>query len=207
MRIVGGQWGGHRLHAPSGKNTRPTSDALRETIFNILHNSFGHELGHVLDLFSGTGALAFEALSRGAQTAVVIESDPKALAALERNRQELKLEAGQLELVRENRVRQWHSSLAKVVKARGAPFDTIFCDPPYDKGLVASALRGLELQGSLLFAPQGCLVAEQSSREDSVELKNWEIIDDRKRGVARLVCYRRKETVTGASDVSGDFLG
>ncbi|MDO8916019.1 MAG: RsmD family RNA methyltransferase, partial [Coriobacteriia bacterium] len=87
MRIVGGAWRGRPLVSPSGPTTRPTSDRVREALFDALGARLGSDLGGgaVLDLFAGTGALGLEALSRGASSAVFVENDRAALVALRRN--------------------------------------------------------------------------------------------------------------------------
>ena len=81
MRIIAGELRGRRLHRLEGKQTRPTSDRLRETIFNIL--SFRTRQAVVLDLFSGTGAMAIEALSRGADSAVLVDDSPQAISLID----------------------------------------------------------------------------------------------------------------------------
>ena len=83
MRIIGGQWRGRRLFAPEGMETRPTSDKVREALFNIIRGDVWG--AHVLDLFAGSGALALEALSRGAEFAVLTDASRKASAAIKRN--------------------------------------------------------------------------------------------------------------------------
>src|SRR6266851_2621886 len=85
VRVVGGDAGGRRLHAPAGRRTRPTSDQVREAVFNMLANLGGVEGKVVIDLFAGTGALGIEALSRGARSATFVEQDPRTVAVLRRN--------------------------------------------------------------------------------------------------------------------------
>jgi 16S rRNA (guanine966-N2)-methyltransferase len=112
------------LHAPSLPGLRPTSDRVREAIFDILYSRGGVEGRSVLDLFAGTGALGIEALSRGARRAVFVERDRKAAAAIERN---LALVAGDgrpdAQVVR--------SDAAGYLRRSGEHFDVAFCDPPY----------------------------------------------------------------------------
>ncbi|HEX2015786.1 MAG TPA: 16S rRNA (guanine(966)-N(2))-methyltransferase RsmD [Solirubrobacteraceae bacterium] len=123
MRVIAGRLGGRRLKAPRGQRTRPTSERVREALFSLL----GPVEGLVaLDLFAGSGALAIEALSRGAGRAVLVERDPGALAVLRAN-----LEA--LELGREvAEIRRMEARAAlRSARAAGETYDLVFLDPPY----------------------------------------------------------------------------
>lgn len=160
VRIVAGTLGGRKLVAPKGEGTRPTSDRVREALMSSLTNRFGKGLGGgpALDLFAGSGALAFEALSRGASRAVLVERDKGALRAIGENVAALRIE---------DRVTVIHgdalspSVLAKL-RVLG-PFDLVFCDPPYkiDQGRVASALQALGRAG--VIAPSAAISWEHSA--------------------------------------------
>ncbi len=118
MRVVAGEFKGRRLHTARGSRTRPTADRVREALFSMLGDVSG---ARVLDLYAGSGALGIEALSRGAESAVFVEQDRQALAALRRN-----LEAtGAAAEVRRQDV------LRFLARPEGT-FDLVFCDPPYD---------------------------------------------------------------------------
>jgi 16S rRNA (guanine966-N2)-methyltransferase len=151
MRVVAGTFGGRRLRAVPGRDTRPTSDRVREALFSIIGGRV--EGARVLDLFAGTGALAIEALSRGADSAVLVEQAPQAVAVIRANLEDLGV--GRRATVRRTRVESYLRS------RRDAPFDLVFLDPPYaiDVGLLAGLLARL-IQGAL--AP-GALVALESS--------------------------------------------
>ena len=125
MRVVAGTFKGRRLTAPRGTRTRPTADRVREALFSMLGDVGG---ARVLDLYAGSGALGIEALSRGADSAVFVERDAQAVAAIERNLAAVGVEAN---LVRQDVVRF-------LARADGA-FDLVFCDPPYDS---AAGLAG-----------------------------------------------------------------
>lgn len=153
MRIVAGRFGGRALIAPRGRSTRPTSDRVREALFSIL----GPDAvagARVLDLFAGSGALAFEALSRGAGSAVFVDASAAAVAAVRRNLAALGIEA---------EVRR-ADALVYLERARrdARQYDLVFLDPPYRH---ASAL-GRELSSALppVLAPAAWVVAESDRR-------------------------------------------
>jgi 16S rRNA (guanine966-N2)-methyltransferase len=125
VRVVAGTFKGRRLAAPRGTRTRPTADRVREALFSML-GDVGE--ARVLDLYAGSGALGIEALSRGADSAVFVERDAQALAAIERNLAAVGVEAT---VVRQDVLRF-------LARADGA-FDLVFCDPPYDS---AAGLAG-----------------------------------------------------------------
>jgi 16S rRNA (guanine966-N2)-methyltransferase len=118
MRIVAGSCKGATIHAPKGRDTRPTSDRVREAVFAILGSV---EAANVLDLFAGSGALGLEALSRGAASATFVESDPSAVKTIERNLEKLGLEG---RIVR--------SDVARYVARTHERYDVVFVDPPYE---------------------------------------------------------------------------
>lgn len=154
MRIIAGEFRGRRL-APLKGRVRPTSDKVREAIFNILGSAV--EGAQVLDLFAGTGALAWEALSRGARQAVLVEEEGASLEVLRRNLEALGLaeRAQVLPLPVQGAL--------KKLSARGEKFDLVFLDPPYGRGLAAATLKALEASG--LLDPEARVVAEHSRRE------------------------------------------
>ncbi len=123
MRVIAGEFGGRRLASAAAKGLRPTADRVREALFSILGSEV--EDARVLDLYAGTGALALEALSRGAASAVCVERSAAALAALERNVRDLGLE----ERVAIERVDAL--AYARRLRGRTDSFDVVFCDPPY----------------------------------------------------------------------------
>lgn len=131
MRVVAGTARGRRLVGPKGRATRPTSDRVREAVFDMLASleaAGAVRVGgaEVVDLFAGTGAMGIEALSRGAARATFVETDPDAVAAIERNLATTGLGPG---LVVRRDVDAFLRSGA--VRSRSEPFDLAFCDPPY----------------------------------------------------------------------------
>lgn len=156
MRVIAGSARGRLLEAVGGRGTRPTSDRVRETLFNIL----GPRVigARVLDLFAGTGALAVEALSRGAQHAVLVESSRRAAEVARRNLERCGfLEQAELFVQRD---RQALPRLAR----RGDRFDLVFLDPPYGRGLEGPALE--TLGGLGLVAAGGMVVVETRRGEE-----------------------------------------
>lgn len=123
MRVVAGVAGGRRLRAPAGRQVRPTSERVREAVFNALGSLEVIEGSRVLDLFAGTGALGIEALSRGAASATFVDADQRAVRAIEDN-----LGATRLG----DRAHVVHDDVLRFLDRQGAePFDLAFADPPY----------------------------------------------------------------------------
>jgi 16S rRNA (guanine966-N2)-methyltransferase len=167
MRVVSGRYGGRELVAPRGRATRPTSDRVREALFSILADVCG---ARVLDLFAGSGALAIEALSRGASEATLVDTSRAALTAVRRNLDALGIEAAV------------HRAAAlrflERARADARQYDLVFLDPPYRQ---AGSLSR-ELTGHLLpvLAP-GARVVGESDRRDPLEL-GLELLDERRYG-------------------------
>jgi len=152
VRVIGGLARGRRLHAPSGRQTRPTSDYLREVLFDLLGQ---HVAGRsFLDLYAGTGAVGIEALSRGAARAVFVEHDRSAVAWLQRNLETSGL-MGKAEVVPAEVLRY----LRRAASA-SHQFDMIFLDPPYRGADAATALSLIASKG--LLAPAGMVIVERS---------------------------------------------
>lgn len=188
IRIVGGDWKGHGLKVPTGKETRPTTAFMREMVFNVLENAEGHEFTNVLDLFAGTGALGLEALSRGASSAVFVEGFPKALQCLKKNVEEL---AGgkDCQIIQSSKPYEWAKLLLK--RPGATPFDLVFCDPPYRKNLVPRTLKTLFYP--MLWAPNVVLVAEMDPKDDAGECESfgWKSFKEKPHGDSKVVFFRR----------------
>jgi 16S rRNA (guanine966-N2)-methyltransferase len=154
MRVIAGRLGGRRLKAPRGRDTRPTTDRVREALFSMLADVHGVR---VLDLFAGTGALGIEALSRGAAHVVFVERSREALVALRANLAALRIGAEQAE------VRPGDALGAlRTARERGETYDLVFVDPPYGRAReLGEALAGI-LPG--LLAPDARVVVEADRR-------------------------------------------
>lgn len=185
MRIIGGRHRGRRLIAPAGGATRPTSDRVREAIFNILiHRLDGSWLAGatVLDVFAGSGALGLEALSRGAAHATFIDHDAAALAAIRRNGAALG-ETDRMTLLRLDATR-----LGRPPPTAGTPAALAFVDAPYGLGLTTPALVGLAVHGWL--AVGALAVVEAGAREPFTVPSAYHLEDERAWGPARVVFLR-----------------
>lgn len=153
MRIVGGRLKGRTLKAPASSATRPTSDRLRESLFNVLAHAYGDPCdgARVLDLFAGTGALGIEALSRGARFALFVEEAAEARGLVRDNVEALGL-TGVTKVFRRDATR-----LGPL--GPGESYGLVFCDPPYGKGLAEQALASAAEGGWL--APDALVVVEE----------------------------------------------
>ena len=178
MRIISGQWRGRPLVAPKGELTRPTADRTRETLFSMLVSRIGSFEGlRVADLYAGSGALAFEALSRGAARALLIENDRAALTAIEANAAKLGATAS-IEL----------RAMSAARLPREAPFDLVMADPPYAAGSGSAVARTVAEAGWL--AP-GAWLAIETAKGDEVDAPATLTVEaTRNVGRARLTLLR-----------------
>lgn len=189
MRIVGGMFRGRALAAPPGRDTRPTSDRAREAVFNILDHaawSPGLEGRRVLDLFAGSGALGFEAMSRGASFALFVDTDAAARGAIRDN-----IEA--LGLFGSTRIhRRDATDLGVKPAGLGEPFGLVFLDPPYGKGLGERALAGLGEGG---WIPRDALIVFECGMEETLVAPGFETLDAREYGAAKVMFLQRADGV------------
>jgi 16S rRNA (guanine966-N2)-methyltransferase len=183
MRIVAGKFRGARIEAPKGLATRPTSDRVRQALFNVLEHGaprFDFEGARVLDLFAGSGALGLEALSRGARFCLFVEDSAEARGAIRRN-----IEA--LELTGVTKI--WRRDATKLGE-RGAipPFNLIFLDPPYARELGDQALAGLVDGG---WASDDAIVVVEERADVEIALPAlFQEIDSRSYGDTKIVMAR-----------------
>ena len=128
VRVIGGDLRGRRLHVPAGSAVRPTSDRVREAIFDVLFSLGGIEGRQVADLFCGTGAMGIEALSRGAAAVTFVDADPTAITSVRDNL----VGVGLGEAERSGEVTCTRAEVADWAARTAARYDVVFCDPPYD---------------------------------------------------------------------------
>jgi 16S rRNA (guanine966-N2)-methyltransferase len=180
MRIVGGRLKGRVLHAPASRAIRPTSERLRESIFDILaHRHDAVEGARVVDLFAGSGALGIEALSRGAEFALFVDNGAEARALLRAN-----VEAFALGGV----TRIWRADATRLGRApAGPPFALAFLDPPYDEGLASPALAAL-CAGNWL-AEGALVVVEEAAKAGIAAPGALELVDQRVYGDTRIAFF------------------
>jgi len=182
MRITAGRFKGRNLVPPKDMNVRPTSDKVRQAIFNILeHKDFGFpfrvEGARAVDLFAGTGALGLEALSRGARYCLFIDDSAESRALIRQNVEALGLTGAS---------KIWRRDAAKLgVLDTLQPFDLAFLDPPYRRDLIAPALMSLRDGGWLV--PPAVIVAEMAEEEIYPFTDGFEVVDDRVYGDTRVV--------------------
>lgn len=180
MRIVAGIYGGRRLVAPKGRGVRPTLERVREAVFSAL----GERIvgARVLDLFAGTGALGFEALSRQAASVCFVESSPKSVDAIEENVAKLGVDREAFEIMAVA-VEQGLSRLAKM----GRQFDVVFMDPPWESGYYDETLMQLALTG--IVKPGGLVVVEHSRHHEPAHVFRKLVMERNRRYGDTCVAY------------------
>jgi 16S rRNA (guanine966-N2)-methyltransferase len=170
MRIISGTSKGRRLVTPRGQALRPTSDRVKESIFNVLGGEV--EGKSVLDLFAGTGSLGIEALSRGAKKVLFVEKGRQAIRLIQKNLLQCGM-AGQSEIIPKD-----VSRAIGILDQRGESFDLILMDPPYVKGLIQKTL--LKLQLHRIHRDDSILVIEHDRREPLPKtIEGWNLIRER----------------------------
>lgn len=192
MRIIAGQFRGRKLASIKEAAIRPTSDRVREALFNILGRKPTGSA--VLDLFSGTGALGLEALSRGARISVFVDNNAHSLAVLQRNISRCNADAC-------SRVIRWNiiKNLYCLNKDDQC-FDLVFMDPPYGLGVIQTALRHLISREVLL--PGALVVAEHPAKE-AVDLTGtgFQMVDNRRYGSSALSFIALAPGTIASSDI------
>jgi 16S rRNA (guanine966-N2)-methyltransferase len=203
MRIIGGKFKGHGLVSPSGEATRPTSDRVRESIFNILHHGtadFSMDGARVMDIFAGTGALGLEAISQGARFCLFVDESAEARGMIRRNADAL----GVIGLAK-----IWRRDAVRLGACAPQPgFDLVFADPPYGRELGGKALKSLVDGGWL--NPGAVVVLEESLKADVPEIPGLTLLDRRDYGDTQVRFYRfagvapRAGNPQSSEHVSGD---
>lgn len=184
MRVVAGTHRGRALATPANDAIRPTSDRVREAVFNILAhgiNEFALDGARVIDLFAGTGALGIEALSRGAAHCVFVEMSAEGRGLIRENVEALGL-GGRTRIFRRDATRLGTAGTI-------APFDLVFADPPYGKGLGEAALRSARDGGWLV---PGALAVLEEAASARLDLDGFLVLDERHYGdtIVRFIEWR-----------------
>ena len=179
LRVVAGDFGGRPLKTFEGKATRPTTDKVKGAIFNMIGPFF--DGGRVLDLFSGSGSLAIEAISRGMSSAVLVEKDRRAQAVIQENIKMTKSEE-QFQLLK--------MDAARALTQLTGQFDLVLLDPPYAKEQIVANITQLEEQG--LLSEEVMLVCETDKGVDlPEEVSNFGIWKQKTYGISKVTVYVR----------------
>ncbi len=183
MRIVAGKYKGREIIGPNSIATRPTSDRVRESLFNILAHGidgFSIEDARVMDLFAGTGALGLEALSRGAKFCQFVEDNAEARGIIRKNADAF----GAIGMCK-----IWKRDATDLGNCGPqSPFDLVFADPPYNKGLGTKALHAL-IAGAWL-SPGAVVVLEEAETAEVADVVGLTLVDSRIYGAASIRIYR-----------------
>lgn len=181
LKIIGGKWRSRLLPVAALAGLRPTTSRVRETLFNWLQNDIPG--ARCLDLFGGSGALGFEAASRGAASVTILEIQNQAAKILRENIQTLNAE--QVQLLQVSAI-SWLNSNNESAET----FDVVFVDPPFDSDYLAQACESLESQGWL--SEQACIYLEMNRKQDLPELpQSWSVVREKKTGQVGYYLIRR----------------
>ncbi len=189
MRVISGSARGLKLKAPEGLSTRPTTDRIKESLFNIISADL-YEC-RFLDLFSGSGGIAIEALSRGANKAVLVDGDFKSISVIKYNLKFTRLE---------NNAEVFNcdvlAAISKLGK-RGDKFDIIFMDPPYNKNFVNAALSAIAKADIL--SDDGYIIAEQSQNDAVPEISGLNVFRIKDYKITKMVFLEKENKNNGGT--------
>jgi 16S rRNA (guanine966-N2)-methyltransferase len=184
MRITGGEWRGRRIAVPRGERVRPTQDRVREALFSMLAPELPG--ARFLDLYAGTGAVGLEALSRGAAEVVWVESDRQVCRLAREN--VARLAGAERQVICADAERWLRSG------GRGAGFDMVFADPPYEAARTAGLARlAALLRAVAAVAGDGLFIAELPADAAEGGWEGWRLLRDRAYGKTRLLLCQRTE--------------
>ena len=178
MRIISGIRRGHKLHEFQGKDIRPTTDRVKEALFNLIQAYVPQ--ARVLDMFAGSGALSFEALSRGAEEAVLLDCDKKSVELIKKNIDELKFS----DICKVKEI-----SCMDYAKTANEKFDIFFLDPPYNKGFIEPALSIIAERD--LLSEDGIIVLESDDTDFKDDCCGLEMVKQRRYGRTYITIYKR----------------
>ena len=183
MRVISGKYRSIKLNSFDNMNTRPTTDKIKENLFNMLST----EDLKVLDLFGGTGALGVEALSRGAKHATFIDGSAAAVKIIYSNVEKCRISNENYAVYRND-----YKRAVKILGKKEEKFDMIFLDPPYDKGLIDESLKVI-LENNI--CNDGCLIVCEKSNEEKITFSNEKLslIKEKKYGITDIIIYEYKE--------------
>ena len=186
MRIISGSRRGPKLMEFEGSHVRPTTDRVKESVFNLIQSYVSD--ARVLDMFSGSGALSMEAVSRGAKNAVCVDTDKRSVDIIRKNIASLRFE---------DKCRVVNGSCFDYVKSCREQFDVIFMDPPYNKGFIEPALSAVS-QNNIL-SDDGIIVLESDNTDFNGEIKGLVIFKQKKYGRSYITIYKKDRTNENSS--------
>lgn len=193
MRIISGIRRGAVLYCLDGSSIRPTADKVKEAVFSMIAEYLPG--ASVLDLFAGSGALSFEALSRGAENAVLTDSDKKSVAVIEKNRAKLGFEYC---------AKIINTDAFSYLRSHNEAFDIIFLDPPYNKGLIEPVLTLIEKRQALKSG--GIIVLESDDTDFCGAFGDFSLLRQKRYGRTHITIYKKKDEKANAnSGISGEL--
>lgn len=178
MRIISGIRRGHKLAEFDGMDIRPTTDRVRESLFNLIMPYVND--AKVLDLFGGSGALSLEAISRGAKESVICDIDQRSIKLITHNTEQLKFG---------DRMQILNKSAEQFLNKNTDAFDIIFLDPPYNKGIIRPIIEKIIKTNAL--SNDGIIVLESDNTDEHDEFSGLEILKQRKYGRTYITVYQR----------------
>lgn len=184
MRVISGSARGKRLASLEGLETRPTLDRVKEALFNVLQFRLIDK--NILDLFSGSGALAIEALSRGSKSAVLCDSSKRAINIINKNLEDTRLKEN-AEVINKDYI-----EALKSLKNKFKKFDIIFLDPPYKSDFIVKSINYIKEYN--LLEDDGIIIAETDDKDKMEQIKNienMEVYDIRKYGIVYIIFIRK----------------
>lgn len=180
MRIISGSRRGHKLLEFTGQDVRPTTDRVKESVFNIIQGFIPD--ARVLDMFCGSGALSFEALSRGAASAVCTDTDARSIDIIRKNASALKFD---------DKCEILNMSCFDYVSRPHGSFDVIFLDPPYNKGLIEPVLKAI-VDNDVL-SDDGIIMLESDNTDFHGECRGLTVYRQRRYGRTFITIYKKDE--------------
>lgn len=179
MRIISGTRRGRKLISFEGDSIRPTTDRVKESVFNLIQEYIPGSI--VLDLFGGSGSLSLEAVSRGAKKAVIVDCDKKSIEVIRKN----------IELTSfNNETEVIFKTAQEYIKSSNENFDVIFLDPPYNKGFILPVISSIVSENIL--AEDGIIMLESDFSDEHGNFDGLEILKQRKYGRTYITVYRKK---------------
>lgn len=178
MRVISGIKKGCKLIEFDGDDIRPTTDRVKESVFNLIQEYVREAT--VLDLFAGSGGLCFEAVSRGAKSGICIDADSRSVEVIKKNRQKLGFE---------DVVKIYHTRAEEFLKSDSAQYDIVFIDPPYNKGFIEPVLSLIVSNKKL--SDIGIIVIESDNPDKLPEIAGLSILKQRRYGRTTITVYAK----------------